>query len=174
MKRPERRARRRLFRWRERIDAWAAYRRPWSTCGGVGCNGCCRNTTLVAAVEVRVIAEQLTPEQWARVLAVPEDAAVTAHCPLLDPSGACGIYEERPLVCRAYMVSNDPDLCYPENGEGVLSVLFESEVAQQLRQALPKEGPSLSAALRAAYNPRRHGATPHVQPKEDPQACSSS
>ncbi|HEX8568870.1 MAG TPA: YkgJ family cysteine cluster protein [Caulobacteraceae bacterium] len=37
-------------------------------------------------------------------------SALDLHCPFLE-GGACGIYADRPFVCRQYMVTSPPELC---------------------------------------------------------------
>lgn len=80
--------------------------------GGVvcrlGCTECCRGEFELTALDVarlRAGLARLAPEAKARVL-----GRVAAHtggddelCPVLDPStGACELYEARPVTCRAF------------------------------------------------------------------------
>ncbi len=41
----------------------------------------------------------------------PAFMALGLACPLLEEDGRCAIYEERPLVCREYLVTSDPKHC---------------------------------------------------------------
>ena len=34
-----------------------------------------------------------------------------ASCAFLGPDGACGVYDDRPSICRAVLVASDPELC---------------------------------------------------------------
>lgn len=36
-------------------------------------------------------------------------------CPLLDDKKRCSAYEARPLICRAYLATSDPENCHPHN-----------------------------------------------------------
>ena len=92
-----------------------------------GCGGCCRGAVEVHPTEVARIAPLLDGATWDRVVALVgrlyrvrsdaeyEQVAITALCPLLEPtSRACTVYAERPLVCRGYAVATPVDDCYPE------------------------------------------------------------
>lgn len=72
------------------------------------------------------------------------------RCPFLEKTGACGIYEVRPLTCRMYLAETDPLLCTPEGISEEESSVFtippdESVVAriEQLDEALDYWGHSL-------------------------------
>lgn len=34
-------------------------------------------------------------------------------CPLLTEKNLCSVYEARPLICRSYYATSDPDACHP-------------------------------------------------------------
>ena len=91
-----------------------------------GCTLCCYGAFEIGAADVPMIAEglaQLEPEQRARILERAEsmmrearqpdlreaterekreffNRSASISCPALDDSGACSIYEYRPLICR--------------------------------------------------------------------------
>jgi Fe-S-cluster containining protein len=54
-------------------------------------------------------------------------------CPFLAEEGACGIYDERPFVCRQYLVTSPPELCLNpfENPVNVLPVPLAAATAFQ-------------------------------------------
>jgi Fe-S-cluster containining protein len=88
------------------------------SCGGVGCNGCCRASVPATMPEVDEIVQAMTPEAWAALEANEDqirDDPQVAFCPLLDPeTGGCSVYEIRPLVCRLYAVCSPKEWCWPE------------------------------------------------------------
>lgn len=85
-----------------------------------GCSYCCHGAVLASAPEILRIAEHVkatrTAEELAALRARAESSAealaaldmqgratARAPCPLLDVStGGCGVYEVRPVACRAY------------------------------------------------------------------------
>lgn len=95
-----------------------------------GCTLCCYGAFEISAADVALIAEglvQLEPEQRSRILERAEamirearqpnlreaterekheffNRSASIPCPALDDSGACSIYENRPLVCRTFGV----------------------------------------------------------------------
>lgn len=128
MKLSEMRARRKAAVVREVLAArWRAVAeamRPTEgvrTCRGVGCNGCCRGTVDAPPDEIAAVAEVLTAEQWARVMAHRPANPTLAICPLLESSGACGVYGVRPTTCRIYVSIDPPDRCWPEK-VGIVTV----------------------------------------------------
>lgn len=71
-----------------------------------GCSDCCRSRFSVTGVEAAVIEELLgraEPELRERLAARARDGDPSV-CAALDDSGACEIYEARPLVCRSHGV----------------------------------------------------------------------
>jgi hypothetical protein len=128
MKLSEMRARRKAAAAREVLAArWRAVAeamRPTEsarTCRGAGCNGCCRGTVDAPPDEIAAAAEVLTAEQWARVMAHRPADPTVAICPLLEASGACGVYAVRPTTCRIYVSIDPPDRCWPER-VGIVTV----------------------------------------------------
>ncbi|MEO6259310.1 MAG: YkgJ family cysteine cluster protein [Thermoanaerobaculia bacterium] len=95
---------------------------------GKGCSVCCYGLFEISAADVPVLADGLAALKPSQRLSVVRRAqeilAETAHpdlrecsrrekkkfyertatvaCPNLDPSGACLVYEHRPLVCRTF------------------------------------------------------------------------
>lgn len=81
-----------------------------------GCWGCCRGEVSLVGEEWRRLEPLVQPAALERLRAQGEHAdPTTSLCPLLDPdTRLCTVYEERPLVCRAYVVVTPEDDCYPE------------------------------------------------------------
>lgn len=95
-------------------------------CAGLGCNGCCRGEVVMMPDEATMIADLFTDDQLAWVVANRDLAADInrrreVRCPLLAEDGGCSIYEQRPLACRGFNSTGDPDLCWPERS-GLTSV----------------------------------------------------
>lgn len=93
------------------------------------CWGCCRGEVAVWGEEAPAIAAYVTPETLDR-LAAQERAGVDpreALCPALDPvSKLCTMYDQRPLVCRAYIVGTPREKCYPEEvGVAEVGLIWE-------------------------------------------------
>jgi Fe-S-cluster containining protein len=94
--------------------------RPQAECRA-GCAWCCHQPVPVSAVEALAIASALRdrlPEAWrqdleqalaARVAAIAPLPTLRDHvlaqipCAFLSAGGTCGIYQERPVVCRGYL-----------------------------------------------------------------------
>ncbi len=71
-----------------------------------GCFHCCNQKVVLAPIEITNIKNNLDTFK-------PRNNG--DYCPLLDlSSGKCGMYNFRPLVCRAMLAFDNPDLC--ENG----------------------------------------------------------
>jgi Fe-S-cluster containining protein len=97
-----------------------------------GCDHCCRHLAaepeLTAAewLLLRQGIDALPPEVRARVEAgirALRGAARPIVCPMLDEtSGACLVYDQRPIACRTYGF-------YVERGEGLYCGAIEAEVA---------------------------------------------
>ena len=112
------------------------------SCGGAGCCGCCRGEIALHPREAQRLLPHVTPAAWERVRrqhelyqGAPEGAAQRlARCPLLEPDGRCGVYAERPLACRAYVVVTPVDWCYPERA-GTRDVALVAELVGALPHA---------------------------------------
>jgi Fe-S-cluster containining protein len=110
------------------------------SCRGIGCVGCCRNLAAVGLFEGAIIADtlvesgrhdilQAASEQGQRQMDLL-DGDVSAlvfdndrlssqwldrndWCALLDRStGACTVYDVRPLACATHVMLSDPMACY--------------------------------------------------------------
>lgn len=47
-----------------------------------------------------------------------------SRCALLQPDGTCGVYDERPLSCRNYMVASDPAICADHTPSTNIMIMF--------------------------------------------------
>ena len=91
------------------------YERADQLYAGWSCPGtteCCRfgitgRQPYVTAIELSLVRHSLARRGGAlaprrRALPITRDSAVERVCPLLDRSGRCSVYAERPLGCRTY------------------------------------------------------------------------
>lgn len=103
--------------WTSTRNALSRTKTPFS-CRGKGCWGCCRGQISVSRQEVEEIRSAMGEPARSRVLslqAITPEAEKTAVCPLLDrETGACTVWDIRPLACRAYNVISPVDDCFPE------------------------------------------------------------
>jgi Fe-S-cluster containining protein len=89
-----------------------------------GCGHCCRLWVGVTRDEGKLLAEAIregrvsidrTRLEVQRTWISPMDfigkPREEASCVFLGQDGACGIYEDRPSVCRAVLMASDPELC---------------------------------------------------------------
>lgn len=97
-----------------------------------GCNACCRMQTIINAGEALVIARKNRAFVRSRLPILTEHAKITEQicrthktdieqadawfalqipCALLAENGDCGVYEDRPIICRTHMVIDDPAKC---------------------------------------------------------------
>ena len=80
------------------------------TCGGPGCNSCCRGDIEVSGAELADVLPRIPARAFADVLERAEEIEgdywrERAPCPILDQeTGLCPIYEHRPMACRTYQV----------------------------------------------------------------------
>ena len=126
------------------------------TCGA-RCYGCCRAEVTVTEEEVDRIVPLVQPDAWFRLELRAMDTPAgrrRAFCPLLDlANGTCTVYEERPLACRAYMVTTPPSQCYPEVGEARVAKVLDPlglavAIYGALKRSRPKQVTTLVASLR--------------------------
>jgi Fe-S-cluster containining protein len=85
---------------------------------GKGCFGCCKSGLTVTNVEGQHIRDWLMshPEKVAEIIEADENPHHgEKYCKFLSASGACLIYEVRPIVCRSH---GAPLLVPNENEEG--------------------------------------------------------
>jgi len=127
-----------------------------------GCSHCCMNLVTVSPVEVLALAEHIKGRDDADALIektrqaaaeVPANDVLARKsmripCPLLDDQGACSVYDERPLTCRAY-ASFDVDRCVADLETGSADVPVAMG-AQQNRLLIML---ALSASMRDADVP---------------------
>ena len=99
-----------------------------------GCDGCCRRLAEIPSLTaaewdcLKAVLIQMPPQKLRRIgEAVAALATQTTRpyvCPLLDPaSGACQVYDGRPVACRTYGF-------YVQRGIGVYCKEIESQVNQ--------------------------------------------
>lgn len=84
-----------------------------------GCSHCCYTSITPAAIEILVIADmlkqRLTKAELRKLIEHCREQALRLHgltaaeakdvrmpCVLLNANGACGIYDQRPMICRAW------------------------------------------------------------------------
>ena len=86
------------------------------SCEAIGCNGCCRGSVPVTPEESERIIALMDDAAWQRVTQSKKELLENSRhvvCPLLDPeSGACTVYDERPISCRAYHVITPKEWCF--------------------------------------------------------------
>jgi Fe-S-cluster containining protein len=79
----------------------------WIACR-IGCTGCCMGTFPISGLDAERLRSGMTaldPQRAARVRERARRATRSDDepCPALDPaSGACDLYEARPLTCRLF------------------------------------------------------------------------
>ena len=98
---------------------------------GKGCSYCCfDNPHGVSSLEVRRIIPRLNKNQKERITSYMEEWDNLTHesshdrqqtwkkecnpCPLLE-SGACSVYDVRPLACRSFFSIHHPEWCHPQH-----------------------------------------------------------
>jgi Fe-S-cluster containining protein len=144
---------------RAKVDAFAqatAERRQADMACRAGCESCCHTWLTVSPVEAAEIREaiaRLSPERRAqlaergrRELAreAGRSAASEPRCAMLESSGECCVYEQRPLVCR----TQGHALRYPPG--------FVPEAAVRART----RGGASAAAGEITYCPLNYTAAP--------------
>ncbi|HET7774700.1 MAG TPA: YkgJ family cysteine cluster protein [Burkholderiaceae bacterium] len=80
---------------------------------------------------LRKAANSLTPDQ-ANALGM-KYFEMGVSCPFLE-EGSCSIYEERPLICREYLVSSPASECEWPTAEKIRKVAIPAKVAQAAMQ----------------------------------------
>jgi Fe-S-cluster containining protein len=66
----------------------------------LGCHSCCKPGLTVSRIEAENIRAFLRGRE--EDFLAREKSARKDRCSFLDPDGACGIYEARPVVCRSH------------------------------------------------------------------------
>lgn len=111
-----------------------------------GCAHCCRSLPhlpTVTAAEWERLAPALGEAQKTRIRAAANAPAPVA-CPLLDPDGACTVYEVRPISCRTYGF-------YTERDAGLHCALVTEKVNDETREGRPivwGNGEAIAADMR--------------------------
>lgn len=127
----------------DRFASFDTISRTWisdySRSGGIihcgrGCRGCCSLVVNATFPEASFLADILTNEQAGRVAehvtrlrAVIPDCPdlksflrlhrqTIGYCPLLNGDGSCGVYERRPLSCRALLSTKESRWCSTDFG----------------------------------------------------------
>ena len=70
----------------------------------------------------KIVLEKLSLDEYKSISEESDPNEILLHsyyqlenrCPFLDQTGRCGIYQIRPLTCRAYINLGDPSVCRPE------------------------------------------------------------
>lgn len=113
----------RIVRIRHLTGEWSALMSPFSACR-TGCSHCCHINTDVPRSEAQLIAKRTgralkQPATRASGELSEPDRFFGVACPFLE-EGGCGIYEHRPLACRALVnLADDSQLCELRPGEVV-------------------------------------------------------
>lgn len=123
------------------------------SCGGPGCNGCCRDIVEATQEEAREISARLGEAAWQRV----ERWRAGDPCPVLAEDGSCSAYAFRPVACRLRCVVTPREWCDPASGKRVAILsdpvrdsLLEDldpdlslpEMLQEIRRSDPSGNPS--------------------------------
>ena len=89
-------------------------------------------------------------------------------CPLLE-DGTCVVRDERPLVCRDYLVSSDPVHCSTMDPERVVRIRRNSNTAQRFAEAEARGGRTSHFVLALALAAR----VPELAPFESQSTIES-
>ena len=90
-----------------------------------GCSHCCYHEISASKVELSIIKKKLTVEQndkfeyQSGFLNQDEIEYSKRACPLLNSSNECSQYSDRPLICRATLVSTPNENCIISNNTSV-------------------------------------------------------
>lgn len=95
-----------------------------SSCKGKGCSFCCHDEIIMSGIEaehIRGVLGKVKPhEQRLKIQNEFDYENLTFEqkkCSLLDESGNCKIYDDRPLICRTHNTTDEIELCKEdENG----------------------------------------------------------
>lgn len=141
-------------RIRARVEALEAEHPAWP-CGD-GCSHCCRSLPSLPRVSapewarLKGAIDALAPEVQRAVLDAIGRPSVTegrVTCPMLSPSGSCGVYAARPVACRTYGF-------YTERDAGLHCQLVLDALAPELDGIVWGNGEALGRDL-DALGPRR-------------------
>ena len=142
----------------ERSKLQAALEGRPITCGGSGCNSCCRGDIEVSGAELIDLLPRIPARAFVDVLERAEEIEddyrrTRAPCPILDKeTGLCPIYEHRPLVCRIYQVVSPPEQCTVVTGAAGRPVarLVPNQAMALIIKAMDEEYSLLLEMLRIA------------------------
>jgi uncharacterized protein len=151
-------ARAKLHRIYAVADQLAAARAPFVACGK-GCNSCCHMNVSITSAEAERLGKAVDRKP---ILVAPQprqraDRFSGQPCPFLDPTGACSVYDGRPLACRKHAsFFNDAAACHPSvmNDIEVPQVAF-SGLDQALFKVSTDRGELILADIRDFFPTRR-------------------
>jgi Fe-S-cluster containining protein len=129
-----------------------------------GCSACCYQAVHVTDQEAQLLTmyihEKGVPYDYERAARqatwAPQEWRNQTHadraCGFLADDGRCAVYEVRPLVCRKYVVSSDPELCDTELHPGAPIQLVTSIQAELIVAAahVSTEGSTLPQQMMIA------------------------
>ena len=95
-----------------------------SSCKGKGCSFCCHDEILMSGLEAEHMKEVLKEAiphkgrlEVQNLFSYEDLTFEQKKCSLLDDSGTCTIYDNRPLICRTHNSTDKVELCKEdENG----------------------------------------------------------
>ena len=128
------------------------------TCGGPGCNSCCRGDIEVSGAELADLLPRIPASAFTGVLDRAEEIEddywrERAPCPILDKeTGLCPIYEHRPMACRTYQVITPPEKCVVVTRDDAQPVarLVPNRAMALILKAMDEEHSLLLVMLRVA------------------------
>ena len=98
-----------------------------------GCSACCHMEVEITTYEAEILKQLISSgfvidkdrlkQQGARTLQDPQWRAgmnEANRCVFLDTAGACGIYEDRPVMCRRHSVTSPAENCVTSDGDIVV------------------------------------------------------
>ena len=155
-----------------------------------GCGACCSQAVPATAAEIRSIHEHLDglePEQRKffrdRITSAAATLAAAGVTPT-DPGdpreyfslnvpcaflvdGSCGIRPVRPLICREYLVTSDPEHCSPFSQEQAVRIRSDRDVHRgfvKVSHAFGEEQRFILAAAMAEPIPTQPASSPKSGP----------
>ena len=126
------------------VEKVVAIARPVSPCKK-GCAHCCHIPVLITNDEAELIGRRIGVKPANAPVRYKGDplpaSGYDTPCVFLDAHGACSIYENRPLACRAYLVvDRDPLLCmHGEDGSNKVAYLDMRDYTDLLAMITAKQ-----------------------------------
>lgn len=128
------------------------------SCGGPGCNSCCRGDIEVSGDELVDIMPRLPDWVFAAAIEVRDEIEddfrrKKVRCPILDKAtGLCAIYPWRPMACRTYQVVSPAEYCDVEPGAPAKDVclVYPNDALLLIIKAMDEEHLLLVEILREA------------------------